>query len=76
MLCSRQDGPNDGSQHIIYGEITENIHKISLFSPPIRSPGPKVIKKFHAQSDEHEISNAHNYKNIKKFSIFQAQISP
>ena len=25
---------------------------------------------------EHEIRNAHMYKNIKKFSIFQAQISP
>ena len=26
-------------------------------------------------SDEHEILNAHKYKNIKKFSFFQTQIS-
>ena len=24
---------------------------------------------------EHEISNAHKYKNIKKFSVFKAQLS-
>ena len=33
--------------------------------------GPEVIKTFH----EHEILNAYNYKNIKKFGIFDAQIS-
>ena len=37
--------------------------------------GPEVIKKFMLNSAEHESLNAHKYKNIKKFSIFQAQIS-
>ena len=30
---------------------------------------------FVLNSVEHEILNAHKYKNIKKFSFFQAQIS-
>ena len=30
---------------------------------------------FLLSSAEHEIINVHKYKNIKKFSIFQAQIS-
>ena len=30
---------------------------------------------FILNSVEHEILNAHKYKNIKKFSFFQAQIS-
>ena len=30
---------------------------------------------FMLNSAEHEISNAHKYKNIKKLSIFQAQTS-
>ena len=39
-------------------------------------PGPEVINFFDMLSSaEHEISNAHKYKNIKKLSIFQAQIS-
>ena len=37
--------------------------------------GPEVIKNFRLNSAEHEILNAHKYKNIKKFSFFQAQIS-
>ena len=37
--------------------------------------GPKVIKFFMLNSAEHEILNAHKYKNIKKFSFFQTQIS-
>ena len=38
-------------------------------------PGPEVIKKIMLNSAEHEILNAHKYKNIKKFSLFsQAQI--
>ena len=37
--------------------------------------GPKVVKEFFMlNSAEHEILNAHKYKNIKKFSILQAQI--
>ena len=38
--------------------------------------GPEVIKNFMLNSAEHEILNAYKCKNIKKFSIFQAQISP
>ena len=36
-----------------------------------KSSGPQVIKLFHAQlnSVEHEILNAHKYKNIKKFGF-------
>ena len=37
--------------------------------------GPKVIKIFMLNSAEHGILNANEYKNIKKFSYFQAQIS-
>ena len=36
-------------------------------------PGYKTF--FLLNSVEHEILNAHKYKNIKKFSFFQAQIS-
>ena len=42
----------------------------------ILDPGPEVIKRFFVlNSVEQEISNAHKYKNIKKFSFCQAQIS-
>ena len=38
--------------------------------------GSEVITLFFMLSSaEHEILNAHKYKNIKKLSIFQAQIS-
>ena len=41
-----------------------------------KSSGPEVIKLFFVlNSVEHEISNAHKYKNIKIFGFFQAQIS-
>ena len=37
---------------------------------------PRGYKTFFMlNSAEHEILNAHKYKNIKKFSFFQAQIS-
>ena len=39
----------------------------------IRARGYK--KKFMCNLAEHEILNAHKYKSIKNFSIFQAQIS-
>ena len=40
------------------------------------SPGPEVIKLFFMfNSAKHDILNAHKYKNIKKLSIFQAQIT-
>ena len=38
-----------------------------------RARGYKTF--FVLSSVEHEISNAHKYKNIKKFGFFQAQIS-
>ena len=39
-------------------------------------PGPEVIKEVSIlNSAEQEILNAHKYKNIKKFSFFQVQIS-
>ena len=45
-----------------------NIHKKEGGS------GPKVMKNFMLNSTEHEILNAHEYKNSKKFTIF-TQIS-
>ena len=37
--------------------------------------GPEVIKLFTLNSNEHKILIAQKYENIKKFSIFQTQIS-
>ena len=39
----------------------------------IRSRGYKTF--FMLNSVEHEILNAHKYKNIKKFGLFKAQLS-
>ena len=33
-------------------------------------PGPDVVKYFRLNSAEHEILNAHKYKNIKKYQHF------
>ena len=42
----------------------------------IVKPGPEVRKLFFTlNSAEHEISHAHKYENVKKFSFFLAQIS-
>ena len=41
--------------------------------PLYTKPGPEVIKLI-SYSIEHEILNAHKYKNINKFSFLQAQI--
>ena len=39
-------------------------------------PGPKITKRtFMLNSDEHEILKAHKNENLKKLSVFQAQIS-
>ena len=38
-------------------------------------PGPEAIKIFMLISPEHEILNAHKFKNIKKLSMFQALMS-
>ena len=47
-----------------------------LVSSTSHGTGPEVIKLFSMLSSfQHEILNAHKYKNIKKLSIFQAQIS-
>ena len=46
-----------------------------LFDTP-KISRPRGYKTFFIlNSVEHEILNAHKYENIKKFSIFQAQIS-
>ena len=37
--------------------------------------GLRLLKIFMLSSAEHEILNAHKYKNIKKFGIFLAQVS-
>ena len=37
--------------------------------------GPEVIKLLMLNSGAHKVLNAHKYQNIKKFSIFQAQVS-
>ena len=44
-----------------------------MFASMIRARGYKTF--FMLNSAEHDILNAHKYKNIKKFSIFQAYIS-
>ena len=36
---------------------------------------PRSYKKIMFNSAEHETLNSHNYKNIKKFIIYQAQVS-
>ena len=38
--------------------------------------GPEIIKLFRLILVEREILNAHKYKNIKKFGLCSAQISP
>ena len=38
-------------------------------------PGSEVIKKYMLSSAEHEILNAHKYKNIKKFGFLGSYIS-
>ena len=48
------------------------ILRLKVVASGIR-PGPEVIKPFMLNSAEHEILNAHKYKNTKKFSFFQAQ---
>ena len=48
------------------------VHHSSLFLK-IRARGYKIC--FMLNSVEHEILNAHKYKNITKLSFFQTQIS-
>ena len=38
-------------------------------------PGPDVVIFFMLSFAEHDILNAHKYKAVTKFNIFQAQIS-
>ena len=47
--------------------------KLHEFPVEVRLLGYKTF--FMLNSVEHEILNAHKYKNIKKSSFFQAQIS-
>ena len=56
------------------------LYCIQIQAPNIQKeiPGPEVIKLFSffvLNSVEHEILNAHKYKNIKKFGLFKAQLS-
>ena len=44
-----------------------------IYNLEARARGYKTF--FMLNSGEHEILNAHKYKNIKKFSLFQTQIS-
>ena len=47
--------------------------KRRLSVEPSRARGYKTF--FVLNSVEHEISNAHKYKTIKKFSLFKGQLS-
>ena len=43
---------------------------------PLEETWPRGYKTFFVlNSVEHEILNAHKYKNIKKFGLFKAQLS-
>ena len=42
---------------------------ITLSTPCRAQPGQKVIKMFMHNSAEHEILNAHEYKNVKKLNF-------
>ena len=49
--------------------LTKFYHLISVHDN--LKPGPEVVKLFFMlNSVEHEILNAHKYKNMKKFGIF------
>ena len=51
-------------------------HSHSLVRASPRKNKPRGYKTFFMlNSTEHEILNAHKYKNINKFAIFKAQIS-
>ena len=50
--------------------------KSSVKHGMIKQTGPEVIKLFMLNSVEHEILNAHKYKNIKKFSFFPDSDKP
>ena len=39
-------------------------------------PSPEVIKNFMLNSTEHDILDAHKYKNIKKLSFFSGSYKP
>ena len=58
-----------------------HIYLVSIFIMCIKLIGDKAARArgykifFMLNSGEHEILNAHKYKNIKKFSFFQTQIS-
>ena len=50
--------------------------RLAYFDDIIEKDQARSYKTFFMlTSPQHEIVNAHNYKNIKKLSFFQAQIS-
>ena len=58
--------------------MRQNIHgqrAVSADHDQIRFGARRLKKNNMLNSPEHEILNAHQYKNIEKFSIFHAQIS-
>ena len=62
--------PHTGGQTIF---LVRTYVVIYIRTPSTRVRGYKTFPMLN--SAEHEILNAHTYKNIKKFIIFQAQIS-
>ena len=58
---------------LLSSESSERLFPPKNLVQEIRARGYKTF--FVLNSVEHEISNAHKYKNIKKFSFGQAQIS-
>ena len=48
---------------------------LSKYSTIYKNRGPGRVWARGYKTVEHEILNAHKYENIKKYSMFQAQIS-
>ena len=59
---------------LAWGHLSEQ--KLLPWKCPKEAIWPRGYKTFFVlNSVEHEISNAHKYKNIKKFGLFKAQLS-
>ena len=63
---------NPDSKHDVASDLDLHCLAMTLLRVT-RLRGCKTFSMLN--SAEHEILNAHKYKNIKKFSIFQAQIN-
>ena len=64
-------------RHVPAGKGLSYVHAdIKYFNQTGQMSRPRGYKTFFVlNSVEHEILNAHKYKNIKKFGIFNAQLS-